>query len=100
MDLKGKDPLVESSAEWMRATSSGRHRMQERHRVRRRARRPNTVRAKIRMRVWLACTGALFVMVLVIYLAIGREHSAEAGYRLGVPAAPTLASAAVTSALG
>ncbi|HVR01343.1 MAG TPA: hypothetical protein VMT47_04380 [Polyangia bacterium] len=35
------------------------------------------------MRIWLACTGALLVMAIVIYLAIGRERAGESGLRLG-----------------
>jgi len=81
VDVNGKDPLVELSSEWMR--SSDRQRSSERHRIRRRARKQNDVRAKIRMRIWLACTGALLVMAIVIYLAIGRERSNESGTRPG-----------------
>jgi hypothetical protein len=91
VDVNGKDPLVASSSEWA-VSSSDRHRSSERHRVRRRARRPNDVRAKIRLRMWLACTGALLVMAIVIYLAIGRERSGESGARLG-SALPAVAAA-------
>ena len=82
MDFNGKDPLVDVSSEWLQS-SSERRRATERHRIRRRARKPNNVRSKIRMRMWLACTGALLVMAIVIYLAIGREHAGESGLRLG-----------------
>ena len=83
MDANGKEPLVELSSEWMRL-SSDRHRSSERHRIRRRARKPNDVRAKIRLRMWLACTGALLVMAIVIYLALGHERPGESGTRTGV----------------
>ncbi|HEV3032433.1 MAG TPA: hypothetical protein VG319_12380 [Polyangia bacterium] len=35
------------------------------------------------MRIWLACTGALLVMAIVIYLAIGRERAGESGLQPG-----------------
>jgi hypothetical protein len=83
LDLNGKDPLVDASSEWLQASSSVHRRATERHRIRRRARRPNNVRSRIRLRMWLACTGALLVMAIVIYLAIGRERGGESGLRLG-----------------
>ena len=85
MDLNGKDPVVDSSLEWLRTSpaergsSSDSHRQPERRRVRRRARKRSDVRSRIRLRVWLACTGALLVMALVMYLAIGRERPGESG---------------------
>lgn len=100
MDVNGKGPLVDPSAEWVRAASSGRHRTTERHRVRRRARRSSAVRAKIRVRMWIACTGALLVMAIVIYLAIGRERGGEAGFRFVPSAAPALAVARPTFVAG
>jgi hypothetical protein len=90
VESNGKDPVVDLSAEWFRAASE-RQRSSERHRVRRRARRPNNIRAKIRVRMWLACTGALLVMAIVIYLALGRERAGESGARLG-GAAPSVAA--------
>ncbi|HEX4403568.1 MAG TPA: hypothetical protein VH560_01990 [Polyangia bacterium] len=45
------------------------------------------------MRIWLACTGALLVMALVIYLALG-SHVDAAGLQLG----PTPALAGASSA--
>jgi len=42
--------------------------------------------------MWIACTGALLVMAIVIYLAIGREHPSEAGFRFGPAPAPAQAS--------
>ena len=53
------------------------------------------MRAKIRMRIWLACTGALLVMALVIYLALGSQHAGEAGSRLGPT--PAIAGAFVVA---
>jgi hypothetical protein len=98
VDFNGKDPLIDPSAEWLRAaeavrhrasgsgaSSSGRHRISERHRVRRRSRKPSDIRAKIRVRVWLTCTGALIAMVLAIYLALGRGSGGEAGQLLLAP---------------
>ncbi|HVX97549.1 MAG TPA: hypothetical protein VHK47_21735 [Polyangia bacterium] len=92
MDPNGKDPLVDPSSEWLRAAqsperppASGRHRSSGRHRVRRRTRKPSDIRSKIRVRVWLACTGALIVMVLAIYLALGRGAGGEAGQLVGPP---------------
>jgi hypothetical protein len=82
LDFNGKDPLVDVSSEWLQS-SSERRRATERHRIRRRARRPHNVRSKIRVRIWLACTGALLVMAIVIYLAIGRERVGESGLRVG-----------------
>jgi hypothetical protein len=52
------------------------------------------VRSKIRFRIWLACTGALLVMALVIYLALGSQHSNEASLQFG----PTPAIAGVSGA--
>lgn len=104
MDLTGKDPLVDPSAEWLRAAqsperprSSGRHRTSGRHRVRRRTRKPSDIRSKIRVRVWLACTGALIVMVLAIYLTLGRGAGGESGQLVG--AASDLIALAPSSAL-
>jgi hypothetical protein len=98
VDLNGKDPLVDLSADWVRSVSTGRQRTAERQRVRRRARKPGAVRAKIRFRIWLACTGALLVMALVMYLALGPQHSGEAGFQLGPT--PASAGASVTSQAG
>jgi hypothetical protein len=42
--------------------------------------------------MWFACTGALLVMAIVIYLAIGREHPGEAGFRFGPEPTPAQAS--------
>lgn len=50
--------------------------------------------------MWIACTGALLVMAIVIYLAIGRERGGEAGFRFGPPAAPTVASLPATFVAG
>lgn len=92
MDLNGKDPLIDASAEWLRAAqpgersrSSGRHRISERHRVRRRSRRAKDIKAKIRIRVWLMCAGALLAMVIAIYLALDRRNAGEAGQLVGAP---------------
>jgi hypothetical protein len=82
LDFNGKDPLVDVSSEWLQS-SSERRRATGRHRIRRRARRLNNVRSRIRMRIWLACTGALLVMAIVIYLAIGRERAGESGLQPG-----------------
>lgn len=95
MDLNGKDPLVDLSADWVRSASTGRHKTAERQRVRRRTRKGSAVRAKIRLRIWLACTGALLVMALVIYLALGSQHAGEAGFRV-VPT-PAIAGALVAA---
>ena len=98
MDLNGKEPLHASSSEWPRSTPSARTRTSERRRVRRRARRPNNIRAKIRVRVWLACTGALLVMAVVLYLALGRERPGESGFRVGAaPATAALVAAPATA---
>jgi hypothetical protein len=94
VDLNGKDPLVDLSADWVRSASTGRSRTAERQRVRRRTRKGSVVRAKIRLRIWLACTGALLVMALVIYLALGSQHAGEAGFQLGPKPAIAGASAA------
>ena len=87
-DLNGKRPSVDPAdsvdpaSTWPQMPSSERRRTTERHRARRRARRPNDIRAKIRLRIWLACTGALLAMVIVLYLALGRgEHPSESGQR-------------------
>jgi hypothetical protein len=84
VDLNGKDPLLDESASGLRA--SERSRSTERRRVRRRARVENRTQAKIRIRVWLACAGALLVMALVIYYALGREPVSEQGAVPGVGA--------------
>ena len=42
--------------------------------------------------MWIACTGALLAMAIVIYLAIGREHPGEAGFRFGPASTPAQAS--------
>jgi hypothetical protein len=96
VDLNGKDPLVDSSAAWAQA-ASGRHRISERHRVRRRARKPDDARARIRVRVWLACTGALLAMAVAIYWALGHERSSEAGFRSAPSGLPPLTSPAPSS---
>ena len=46
--------------------------------------------------MWLACTGALLAMAIVIYLAIGRDRGGESGLResVGSGAAVTLGVAA------
>jgi hypothetical protein len=72
VDFTGKDPLVDRSADWARLHEQERHRSSERHRVRRRTRVPNPTRSRIRLRVWLACTGALLVMAIGIFLALGH----------------------------
>lgn len=95
MDLNGKDPLVDLSADWVRSASTARHRTAERQRVRRRTRKGSAVRAKIRLRIWLACTGALLIMAVIIYLALGSQHAGEAGFQLGPT--PAIASASVAS---
>jgi hypothetical protein len=79
VDLNGKGPLIDPSADWLRSPATGRHRSpaRERQRVRRRMRLPHTTRSRIRFRVWLACTGALLIMAVVIYLALGHEAPAE-----------------------
>jgi hypothetical protein len=94
VDLNGKDPLVDLAADWARSASAERHKTGERQRVRRRTRRPSAVRSKIRLRIWLACAGALLVMALVIYLALGSQHSNEASFRFD----PTPAIAGVSVA--
>jgi hypothetical protein len=94
VDLNGKDPLVDSSSEWLQASSSSEHRRStERHRKRRRARRGggSAVRARIRLRMLLACTGALLAMAIVIYLAIGRERGGESGLGPAVGSGATVA---------
>lgn len=73
MAPNGKDPLVDSSAEWEKSEPGDRQRTTERHRHRRRTRLPNATRARIRLKVWLACTGALLVMALSIYLVLGHQ---------------------------
>jgi len=60
--------------------------------VRRRSRKVNDVRSKIRLRVWLACTGALLVMTIAIYWALERQRSSESSHLLGAPAT-TIAAA-------
>ena len=40
--------------------------------------------------MWIACAGALLVMALVIYLAIGRERGGEAGQLLMPPSSVAL----------
>ena len=97
MELNGKGPLVDPSAAWVRSATSERHRTTERHRVRRRARKRSAVRSRIRLRMWIACTGALLVMAIVMYLAIGREHPGEAGFRFGPAPMPAQASGNATS---
>jgi hypothetical protein len=100
VDLNAKPPAVDSSAEWPQAAASSddeprrdeRRRSTERHRVRRRSRKPSAVRSKIRLRMWLACTGALLVMAIMLYLAIGREPHRESGFQL-------VGGAAVTASL-
>jgi len=79
VDLNGKDPLVGASSEWLHTQPPERRRTTERHRTRRRSRKANNVRAKIRLRMWLACTGALLLMAGMLYLALGRERPPESG---------------------
>jgi hypothetical protein len=74
VELNGKDPLVESSAQWERVD---RPRSAERRRTRRRTRLESHTRARIRLHVWLACTGALLIMAVVLYLTLG--HDAASG---------------------
>jgi hypothetical protein len=82
VDLTGKDPLVDPSSEWLRTPSSSEGRRSgERHRRRRRARHRSDIRAKIRLRMWIACTGALIAMAVVLYLALGRQQPSESGFR-------------------
>jgi hypothetical protein len=66
----GRDPLVDTSGDF--SHSSERQRSSERHRVRRRVRLPNVTRTRIRLRMWLACAGALLVMAVGIYLMLDR----------------------------
>ena len=73
MELNGKAPPVDASANWTSPSIPERHRTSERHRHRRRARVHSLVRARIRRNVWLACTGALLVMALGIYFVLGRQ---------------------------
>jgi hypothetical protein len=100
-DLNDKDPLVGSSSEWARpsssstSSSSGR-RTSERRRRRRRSRKHNDIRAKIRLRIWIACTGALLAMALVLYLALERDRPSESGH-LGGPSG-TIAGALLGAA--
>jgi hypothetical protein len=82
LDLNGKDPLVDTTSEWLRVPAAEPRHGTGRHRVRRRARKVNNIRAKIRLRMWLACTGALLMMVIGIYLALGRERPSESGLGL------------------
>ena len=57
------------------------------------------IRSKIRLRIWLACAGALLVMALVIYLALGSQHANEAGLERGpTPALAGLGVAAQATA--
>jgi hypothetical protein len=93
VDLNGKDPLVDSASEWLRSPPPERRRTTERHRTRRRARKVNNIRARIRLRMWLACTGALLVMAIMLYLALGRERPSESGSRVGGVATVALATA-------
>jgi hypothetical protein len=41
--------------------------------MRRRVRTSSPVRTRIRIRVWLACVGALLVMLIGIYFALGHS---------------------------
>ena len=82
MDLNGKDPVVEVPSEWLRTSSSERPRATERHRIRRRARKANNIRSRIRLRMWLACTGVLLLMAFVLYLAMSRERGGDSGQQL------------------
>jgi hypothetical protein len=80
--LNGKRPSVDPVDPASAWPPSERRRTTERHRARRRARRPNDIRARIRLRIWIACTGALLAMVVALYLALGRgEHPSESGQR-------------------
>jgi hypothetical protein len=94
VDLHGKDPLVDPAADWAQASGAERHRTVERHRRKRRTRSPSAIRARIRLRIWLACTGALLVMVLGIYLMLGREGGGGLGVEPGRPRATLLIAAA------
>ena len=97
-ELDGKDPVVGSSSEWARPPSSpGRHGERRRHR-RRRSRKHNDVRARIRLRIWIACTGALIAMALVLYLALDHERPSESGH-LGGAAGTTVAALVSAAAL-
>jgi hypothetical protein len=80
LDASGSEPLVDSGEAWPRLE---RRRTTERHRRRRRSRKGKPdIRAKIRLRMWIACTGALLVMAGVLYYALGRERASESGHRL------------------
>jgi hypothetical protein len=80
-ESSGSDRLVDSDAGWPRLAH--RSRTSERHRKRRRSRKAKPdIRAKIRMRMWLACAGALLVMAGALYYALGRQPGAESGGRL------------------
>ncbi|HVU52721.1 MAG TPA: hypothetical protein VHL80_18700 [Polyangia bacterium] len=70
----------DSAAEWPRHERS---RTSERHRRRRRARKGKSdVRAQIRLRIWIACMGALLVMAGALYYALGHGSGGESGHRL------------------
>lgn len=45
--------------------------------MRRRTRLKSEIRTKIRMRVWMACLGALIVMTAAIYFVLGREGASR-----------------------
>jgi hypothetical protein len=78
VDLRGKAPLVEPSAEWLRAPTTERHRTVERRR-RRRTRKRNDIRAQIRVRMWIAVTVSLALMAVFLYMALARQPPAESG---------------------
>jgi hypothetical protein len=90
--MNGSDPLVDTSSDWARSPSSSGIRTRSRHRKRRRSRRASDVRARIRVRMWIACTGALLVMAAVLYLALGRDRGGESGQYLGGSARTVAAS--------
>ena len=95
------DPSSSDPSSWSRTPSSERRRTTERHRARRRARRPNDIRAKIRLRIWLACTGALLAMVVMLYLALGRgDRPSESGQRPGGASRPVASAVANASVRG
>jgi hypothetical protein len=44
--------------------------------------------------MWIACTGALLVMAVVLYLALARDRGGESGQHLGGGATTVAASTA------
>jgi hypothetical protein len=76
VELNGEEPLAEPSAQ---REHVDRPRSAERRRTKRRTRLESRTRARIRLHVWIACTGALLIMAVMLYLTLGHDAASGQG---------------------